>query len=303
MMSHIFGLLFRISPRLKHPLYRGMYEHLVGRYHDADWPFMNYGYADLDPTAPPLELYGPDQKHRYGIQLYHHVADAVDLRGRDVLEIGCGRGGGASYLIRSREPNTVVGLDFSEKAVRYCARHHRMRGLHFIAGDAESLPCTDEAFDVVINIESSHCYGSMARFLAEIWRVLRPGGYLLFADVRPSGALPTLHAQVQSSGLDVVNHESITLQVCKALELDSERKEAVIRAAVPQAFQPFIRNFVRLRGTPAYRALLKGQTAYIHYVAQKRSKESILSGGWVKSSLDTSRMKWYQVKIRPLLSS
>ncbi len=45
----------------------------------------------------------------------------------------------------------------------------------------------------MINIESSHCYGSMTRFLSEVSRVLRPNGYLLLADLRGTDGVEVLH--------------------------------------------------------------------------------------------------------------
>ena len=51
------------------------------------------------------------------------------------------------------------------------------------SGDAESLPFGDEMFDAVVNVESSHCYGSTPAFLAQVKRVLRCGGHFLFADL------------------------------------------------------------------------------------------------------------------------
>jgi ubiquinone/menaquinone biosynthesis C-methylase UbiE len=55
--------------------------------------------------------------------------------------------------------------------------------MDFVHGDAQSLPFADESFDVVINIEASHGYPDFPRFLAEVARVLRPGGRFLYADV------------------------------------------------------------------------------------------------------------------------
>ena len=50
--------------------------------------------------------------------------------------------------------------------------------------DSEDLPFPDDSFDAVINIESSHTYPNFSRFLAEVARVLRPGGHFLYTDVR-----------------------------------------------------------------------------------------------------------------------
>jgi ubiquinone/menaquinone biosynthesis C-methylase UbiE len=54
--------------------------------------------------------------------------------------------------------------------------------LSFIKGDAEALAFDAGSFGAVINIESSHCYGSMETFLANAKRVLCQKGYFLYAD-------------------------------------------------------------------------------------------------------------------------
>jgi hypothetical protein len=75
-------------------LWRACYEALAKRVSMPDWAFMNYGYAvDVDP--PPLS--SSDERDRLCIQLYLHAIDHLDLRDRDVLEVGSGRGGGAFH--------------------------------------------------------------------------------------------------------------------------------------------------------------------------------------------------------------
>jgi hypothetical protein len=54
---------------------------------------MNFGYRPSDPAIEVLPLLPEDEPDRSAIQLYHHVLGGVDLNGRDVLEMGCGRGG------------------------------------------------------------------------------------------------------------------------------------------------------------------------------------------------------------------
>src|SRR5580658_10268320 len=60
-----------------------------------DVTFLNYGYATSGAGGTTLQLEAVDEANRYPIQLYNRVASAVDLRGKDVLEVGSGRGGGA----------------------------------------------------------------------------------------------------------------------------------------------------------------------------------------------------------------
>ena len=160
-------------------VWRTCYELLAKRVPTPGWAFMNYGYVptagDLD--APPWTP--TDERDRLCIQLYLHAIGGTDLTGRDVLEVGSGRGGGASYISRRLQPQSMTGLDFSGKAVDLCNRHRRVPGLAFVCGDALSMPFPDASFDAVVNIESSHCYEDMGQFLSEVNRVLRPGGRLL----------------------------------------------------------------------------------------------------------------------------
>ena len=135
--------LTEVSPRFKRFLWRRWYEHLAG-YQLTDWRFMNYGFSSLATDNPPLSLQPADEPNRFAIQLYHHVASAVALEGLDVLEVGCGRGGGTSFVKRYFRPRQMTGVDFSAQAVRFCERNHRLEGLSFVRGDAESLPLADE---------------------------------------------------------------------------------------------------------------------------------------------------------------
>jgi ubiquinone/menaquinone biosynthesis C-methylase UbiE len=81
-------------------------------------------------------------------------------------------------------PRPYQGIDLCAKAVSFCQLQHARQGLKFSQGNAEALKCPDQSFDVVINLESSHGYPQMPKFLKEARRVLRPQGYLLLADFR-----------------------------------------------------------------------------------------------------------------------
>lgn len=188
---------------------------------DPDWTFMNYGYAENEdvPALSPS-----DEAERFCIQLYRHLAQKVDLTGKKVLEIGSGRGGGADYLSRCLNPAAVTGLDFSTYAVQFCRKQFNSAGLLFQLGCAEALPFADESFDIVFNVESSHCYEAMAPFLAEVKRVLSPGGYFLFADFRAADEIDVLRRDLNLSGLVLLEETDITANVLAALDQDHERK-------------------------------------------------------------------------------
>ena len=91
-----------------------------------------------------------------------------------VLEIGPGPGELSERMQRQLQAN-VVAVDISERMVELA----RSRGVDARLGDAQQLPFGDEEFDLVVAAWVLFHYADLDRGLAEIARVLRPGGRLL----------------------------------------------------------------------------------------------------------------------------
>ncbi len=269
MLEELFSRVVARSPVLRRSAWRWIYQFLGATYATWDrWTFMNYGYEPLAPSDRP-HLAEADEPDRYFIQLYHYVATAVNIKALDVLEVGSGRGGGASYIKRYLAPKTMTGLDFSQSAIGFCRARHKVDDLIFIPGDAECLPFADNTFDTVVNIESSHCYGSIAHFVTEVQRVLRPGGYFLFADFRDSKKSARLQAQLTHSGMEVVRKVDITPNVLSALDTYNEAKLALIEHQMHWWMRKPFQNFAAVKGSPIYESFKNKSTVYHHYLLQK----------------------------------
>jgi SAM-dependent methyltransferase len=89
----------------------------------------------------------------------------------DVLEVGCGDGRLLAQVDR-RRARSLIGIDLSPRM----ARRARERGFEVAVGQAERLPLPDGAFDAVLSGFYSLRYVQLDRAVAEIARVLRPGG-------------------------------------------------------------------------------------------------------------------------------
>jgi ubiquinone/menaquinone biosynthesis C-methylase UbiE len=268
MLTSIADLVMERSPTARRKLIRFWYQLLTRIDTQGFMVFMNYGYADLDQAARPPAR-GVDAIHHHCAQLYDHVAGAVGLQGQDVLEVGCGRGGGASYVKRCLNPRSLTGVDFSDRAIKFCASYHRATGATFLPGDAEALPLGANSFDAVVNIESSHCYNSMERFVAEVYRVLRPGGYFLYADFREREAIDLLRQQLTQAGFAVRREREITPNVARALELDSDLKLELIGRHIPKLIRDRFARFAAVRGTSMYESFRTGLLDYRSFVLQK----------------------------------
>lgn len=242
--------------------WRACYELLASRVRRPEWAFMNYGYAPSE-TDPPLVLDPADEADRLCIGLYARTLAGVGLGGRDVLEVGSGRGGGAAWIARTHRPRTTTGLDFSAAAVDLSSRHRHGPGLSFVRGDAEAMPFDDAGFDVVVNVESSHCYGSVPRFLSEVRRVLRPGGTLVWADFRGADAVRATLDHLRSSGMELTEQDDVTARVVAALRADDARKAALIDAWLPRVAHPLVRRFAAMEGSRGFEAFAAGRTRYL----------------------------------------
>lgn len=111
-----------------------------------------------------------------------------DLRGRKVLDIGCGKGRFAR-IVKERNPEAEVwGLDISEEMLRYVPE-----GIGTRAGSMTELPFGDAEFDAAYATESLEHAVEIEMAVAEMCRVVKPGGRMVVIDknAEQSGRLET----------------------------------------------------------------------------------------------------------------
>ncbi len=231
----------------KRLLWRSWYQFLAARYRDPRWTFMNYGYRSAE--LPPPRLDPADEPDRSCVQLYDVVARGAPIRGREVLEVGCGRGGGAAYVARAFEPSRMVAIDLSPRAIALCRSRFAQPKLAFQVGDAEKLPFDDATFDVVVNVESSHCYGRFDVFLREVRRVLRADGYFLYADFRPAQEIGRWRGDLLAAGFAVAAERDLRPGVVAAFDADDAAKRAFIERLIDRPLLGIFREFAGLRGS------------------------------------------------------
>jgi SAM-dependent methyltransferase len=237
---------------------------LTRRLSADDLLFLNFGYEEDPPMALPLVA--SDEPNLFYIQLYHHTATQADLNGAQVLEVSCGHGGGASYLRRTLSPASYTGLDFNQAGVAFCRERHNLPGLDFVQGDAENLPFDDQSFDAVINVEASHCYPRFPRFLAEVARVLRPGGHFLYCDFRSRHLIAEWESAIAEAPMGLRSCRIINTEVLRGIEKNTHHWSLDLADRHPSRFvRHFGRTFAVGRGSPVYHDLQCGGLSYRTY--------------------------------------
>jgi ubiquinone/menaquinone biosynthesis C-methylase UbiE len=221
----------------------------------TDFAFMNYGFAPLS-----ADLEGTAEPEKYCLQLYRQLIGNADLRGRKVVEVSCGRGGGAAHVAATYQPASYLGIDISERNLALAT--HRFSGvsaLSFQVGNAEQLPLPDASCDALLNVEASHLYDNPARFFAEAFRVVKPGGTFFHVDLAWKDKDPP--AMIAAAGFKIDSVEDITGNVVQALDLDSVRREAIVMS-FPENMRKDFRDWSGVKGFRAYNRLMNGEWVY-----------------------------------------
>jgi SAM-dependent methyltransferase len=210
-----------------------------------EFTVLNYGFS----SEPENSVLAASEPEFYCLRLYEHTLRGTPVEGADVLEVSCGRGGGASFVMRAFRPRRMVGLDLSDENVRLARSRTSHPNLEFVVGNAENLGLPDASFDVVINIEASHLYDDRTRFFAEVVRVLRPGGVFCYTDGCWADDDCT----------------EITANVLRALRRDNARRAALFDAMTDGKLREEYKDWGGVVGYRAFRRFEAGQTRYFSH--------------------------------------
>lgn len=137
-------------------------------------------------SLAPEDLYPYDQDHYGGLAAVDALAERAALApGARVLDVCCGLGGPARYVVRKYGVD-VVGIDLNRGRAPAAARLTALVGLagraRFVRGDATQLPFADASFDAAIAQEAFLHIADKKTLFAACRRVLRAGGRLAFTD-------------------------------------------------------------------------------------------------------------------------
>lgn len=123
------------------------------------------------------EAYQAQAVTRYALEPYiPEFAGFCAARGLRVLEIGVGLG--ADHQRFAEAGALLSGIDLTDRAVEHTRRRLTAFGLdsNLSVGDAENLQFPDESFDWVYSWGVLHHSPDTPKAIAEVWRVLKPGG-------------------------------------------------------------------------------------------------------------------------------
>ncbi len=113
-----------------------------------------------------------------------------------ILDVASGTGDMAFELIKLN-PASITGVDIADEMLQVARKKAEQKGLdkiNFRSGDSEDLDFLDKSFDFVTVAFGVRNYEDLAKGISEMYRVLKPGGYLLILEFsQPSGIMKILY--------------------------------------------------------------------------------------------------------------
>jgi ubiquinone/menaquinone biosynthesis C-methylase UbiE len=272
------GLLRQARAILRPPAVSTLYGMLGARAFTARGLWLNLGHwrdaRSIEEACPALALL---------------VAETAGMGADDtVVDVGFGFADQDILWAERYAPRRIIGLNITPRHVRVGRHRVRRRGLaariDLREGSATAMPLPDAGCDVVTAVECAFHFDTRADFLAEAFRVLRPGGRIVLADIIRAAPAPgalrrrwqeaswrqlaralsipeanadrqdAYAARFTDAGFETVAVRSIGEEVFPGWH-QALREDAALFARLPRAARLFYRPLLRLRAGSLYAGL------------------------------------------------
>jgi MPBQ/MSBQ methyltransferase len=141
--------------------------------------YMNHGYWYEDTSS--TEQASDNLMSRIVTGVRERCSESVLCFDETAVDVACGLGGTTRYLSRHWNVGKLIGINISERQLEVCRT--TVPGCRFMRMDAACLELDSNSVGCVVCVEAAFHFKTRAKFLAEAFRILKPGGVLALTDV------------------------------------------------------------------------------------------------------------------------
>jgi len=182
-----------------------------------------------------FEYYDTLREANESLDFSYRLHEYRRFAGKRVLDVGCGNG----YVLSryAREGAITFGVDLTEAGIALSQRRFELLGLtgEFTVGNAESLPFPDNTFDCVCSMGVLFLAPDTRKAVAEVYRVLKPGGRLIVMFYHRNSA----HYRVHLPLLHLVNGKSMQQLLNEVDGVGNPKNEVYSRAELRELLSRF----------------------------------------------------------------
>jgi len=225
--------------------------------------FLNFGYRPLEgdtKVGPKIAPFAPGHD---SLQLLFQLVNGAIPSGGLVVDLGCGRGGNLWACKHFLGTERGIGIDIARSSLQYARSmaSHRM----LIEGDAMCLPLRGKSVDTVLTVESSCHYSDLEGYLREVARVVKVGGWFLYADVLPATVAEAIPLALTSLGMRVECSRDVTPNVLMSRSARNAHARSILsKHGEDSASQEWVGG----PGSKAFEGLSDGSLKYFMIRAQ-----------------------------------
>jgi SAM-dependent methyltransferase len=228
--------------------------------------FLNYGYADEGVQIKDFTWKTLNQVNK---NLYLHLMKQATIDGKNFIEIGCGRGAGLNLLTEHYKPARAVGVDISDRNIKLAKKMNKGNIVEFYRADAEKQIFPDKSFDVILNLESAHCYASKFNFFKNVHSIMKDDGRFLYSDLFwGEEQINSIEKQLTEIGFEILKKEDITQPVLRAINVLADiRKYCAGTSLSPKKY---INNFLAVEDSTLNEGFKSGYIKYLFYTLKNK---------------------------------
>jgi ubiquinone/menaquinone biosynthesis C-methylase UbiE len=180
---------------------------------NKNWnPLQNHGYFD-----DKYILKEEDKDFPYQIISYLNLLDNINIKNKNILDIGCGFGRG-TYILKTYLNCNITGTDINNNFIQHASNKYKK--VTFIVDDFLNTKLKENEYDIIVSNCSSHFFYDKDNFYLNLIKVLKDNGIVLITDIFTKDSINILENKLSKNNLKIKEKIDISNQTIKSMEYD-----------------------------------------------------------------------------------